>query len=235
MTERPREIIKAVHPHASPATRPLSLTDQVYEQLKEDILEVRCSPGDALIEAELAQRYGVSKTPVREALRLLVQDDWVAVMPRKGYLVRPVHLDDIREIFEIRHMIEPVLAGRAAAQASEAALEGLAGLCTEQADPGMGVGQPLLAARNFHIELAALGGNRRVLPALSRQLDEVRRLHHLMPRVEPHITSRIELSAHRDIVEALGSRDADAARTLMTDHLTEVANAMVEAFVDVRR
>ncbi|MFJ6393870.1 GntR family transcriptional regulator [Streptomyces sp. NPDC091972] len=235
MTERPREIIKAVHPHASLATRPLSLTDQVYEQLKEDILEVRCGPGDALIEAELAQRYGVSKTPVREALRLLVQDEWVAVIPRKGYLVRPVHLDDIREIFEIRHMIEPDLAARAAAQASEAALERLVALCSDQADAGVGVGPSLQAARHFHLELAVLAGNRRVMTVLGRQLDEVRRLHHLMPRVEPHITSRIELSAHRDIVEAVHRRDADGARALMADHLSEVATAMVEAFVDVRR
>ncbi|MGW6739216.1 GntR family transcriptional regulator [Streptomyces sp. NPDC055025] len=230
MTDQHREITKAVHPHAGPADRRLSLTDQVCEQLREDILEARCRPGDVLMEPELAERYGVSKTPVREALRLLAQDDWVTVIPRKGYLVRPVHLADIREIFEIRRLIEPDLAALAATRCSEAALERLSGLCVEQSDAGEEVASALRVARAFHLELAALAGNRRVLVVLARQLDEVRRLHHLMPRAEPHITSTIELDAHRDLLDALRRGDADEARRLMAEHLAEVATAMVEAF-----
>ncbi|MDQ0772803.1 DNA-binding GntR family transcriptional regulator [Streptomyces aurantiacus] len=235
MAEQQRRILTVGSPYPGPAKRRLSLTDQVYEQLKDDILETRCAPGDVLVEPELAERYGVSKTPVREALRLLVQDDWVIVMPRKGYLVRPVRLDDIREIFEIRHMIEPAMAARAAQGSSETALEGLAALCSEQSASDGGVGPPLRAARSFHLELAALGKNRRASAVLSRQLDEVRRMHHLMPRVEPHITSTIELAAHRDVLDAVHGRDAEQARRLMAQHLTEVGNAMVEAFVDVHR
>lgn len=57
-----------------------------------------------MYEADLAAEFGVSKTPVREALRLLAYTGWVVVLPRKGYLVRPVELSDVRDIFAIRRM-----------------------------------------------------------------------------------------------------------------------------------
>ena len=78
---RPRTKILAPDARRAEAPRQ-SLTDQVYESLREEILKVQWAPGDIVAEPELAGRYGVSKTPVREALRLLVQDGWVLVLPR---------------------------------------------------------------------------------------------------------------------------------------------------------
>jgi DNA-binding GntR family transcriptional regulator len=219
---------------ADAASRARSLTEQVYETLKEEILQARRPPGGVLLEPELAERYGISKTPVREALRLLLQDGWVMVMPRKGYLVRPVRLGDIREIFEVRQMLEPVMAGRAALRHSDADLKRLAGMCAEQSNSAQELESALTAARQFHTELAGLSGNGRALAILSDQLDEVRRLHHLMPNVEHHITSTIELAAHRDILAAVEAGDAEQASTLMSEHLTEVAATMVDAFTGMR-
>ncbi|MFE4175669.1 GntR family transcriptional regulator [Streptomyces sp. NPDC056909] len=218
-----------------PPARKLSLTEQVYDRLKEEILQVRHGPGALLLEPELAARYGISKTPVREALRLLVQDGWVVVMPRKGYLVRPVHLDDIREVFEVRRMVEPVIAGQAAHSRSAKDVARLTHLCSEQSRDAASLEPALGAARSFHTELAAMAGNSRASAILVDQLDEVRRLHHLMPKVEGHITSTAELGAHRQILAAVEAKDSDAAARLMNDHLTEVAEAMVDAFAGVRR
>src|SRR5437899_2254075 len=78
-----------------------SLTQQVYDNLKEEILRAERAPGETVAEPELAARYGVSKTPVREALRLLLQDGWVTALPRKGYLIRPLALEDVREVFAV--------------------------------------------------------------------------------------------------------------------------------------
>lgn len=217
-----------------PARRP-SLTEQVYHRLKEEILQVRHGPGTLLLEPELASRYGISKTPVREALRLLLQDGWVVVMPRKGYLVRPVLLEDIREVFEIRRMVEPVIAGQAAQLRGSDDVARLARLCYEQSRDTSSIEPALGAARAFHIDLAALTGNRRALAILTDQLDEVRRLHHLMPKVEGHITSTAELDAHRQILAAVEAQDDKAAAQLMNDHLEEVAEAMVDAFAGKRR
>ncbi|MGW3150294.1 GntR family transcriptional regulator [Streptomyces sp. NPDC001177] len=229
-----RSILDAEGTHERPAPR-LSLTEQVYHRLKDDILQVRCGPGEVLLEPELAGRYGVSKTPVREALRLLVQEGWVTVMPRKGYLVRPVRLEDIRDVFEVRHMIEPVMAAKAAVRRSEADLEQLEVLCVEQSHTGPGIEPPLMAARSFHTQVAAITGNLRAVTVLSRQLDDVRRLHHLMPEAERHLTSDVELAAHQNILGAIRDSAPEKAGQLMDEHLTEVASAMVDAFVGMRR
>ena len=100
---------------AGPGRR--SLTEQVYDALKREILTARLRPSQPLIENELAARFGVSKTPIREALRLLVQDGWIVVLPRKGYLVAPLSLEDVREVFALRLLLELQVTGEAASQA----------------------------------------------------------------------------------------------------------------------
>jgi DNA-binding GntR family transcriptional regulator len=234
MAEHRRTLVAAGSPAEQPARR-LSLTEQVYHQLKEEILQAGYGPGDLLLEPELATRYGISKTPVREALRLLLQDGWVVVMPRKGYLVRPVRLEDIREVFEIRRMMEPAMARQAAQRRSAEDLARLAELCTSQGSDAASVDAALDAARAFHSDLAALAGNGRALAILTDQFDEVRRLHHLMPKFEHHITSEVEVEAHRRILAAIEAKDPDAAGDLMAEHLTEVAEGMVDAFAGTRR
>src|SRR3954451_6110206 len=95
----------------------------MHARLREEILTARLLPGTTILEPELAARFGVSKTPVREALRLLVQDGWVMVLPRRGYLVRALGLDDLRDVFQLREMIEPGFAAEAAARIGAADAE----------------------------------------------------------------------------------------------------------------
>ncbi|PRX46612.1 DNA-binding GntR family transcriptional regulator [Prauserella shujinwangii] len=211
----------------------MSLTDTVHDQLKAQILRVERSPGDVLYEGDLAAEFGVSKTPVREALRLLAHDGWVLVLPRKGYLVRPVELSDVRDIFGIRRLFEPTLAAQAARSATPAQLDELDALVTEQADAGTDLERALNAARRFHLALAGIGGSSRTRRILENLIDEVRRLHFLLPNVEDHITSAEELDAHRRLVEALRGRDADKVRELMHHHLDEVATALVKGFAGI--
>jgi DNA-binding GntR family transcriptional regulator len=210
-----------------------SMTEQVYDLLKEEILRVERRPGDMLAEADLAARFGVSKTPVREALRLLAQDGWVVVLPRKGYLIRPLRLDDVREIFAIRAMIEPTVAAQAAKSAEAADVERLRALVDEQADAVGDAERAFLAARRFHIGLVEISGNRRMSRIVVELLDEVRRLHSLLPSVDSHLTSQEELQAHRGLVEALAAGDADRAAEVMAEHVAEVARALVHGFSGV--
>lgn len=223
---------QAVQPSIE-AGRSGSLTDGVYDQLKEDILRAIRKPGEVMLEGELAAQYAVSKTPVREALRLLAKDGWVVLLPRKGYLVRPLRLDDIREVFALRHMMEPALAGQAARLASGRDKIALRGLITAQADAATRPELALASARDFHLALTDIVGNRRARTILSVLVDEVRRLHHLMPDVEGHITSADELEAHERLLHAIETRDADAAAGAMRSHLDEVARALVAAFAGV--
>jgi DNA-binding GntR family transcriptional regulator len=226
---RPRTKILAPDARRSEAPRQ-SLTDQVYESLREEILKVQWAPGDIVAEPELAARYGVSKTPVREALRLLVQDGWVLVLPRKGYLIRPLGLEDIRDVFALRQMLEPQLAAEAARKSLDSQLAALRDLVDEQRHATTELENALLAARLFHLTIAELSGNGRAVRLLAGLLDEVRRLHYLMPQLENHITSQAEIEAHDLIVEALSARDADAAAAHMHEHLLEAGREMVGVF-----
>jgi DNA-binding GntR family transcriptional regulator len=206
-----------------------SLTGRVYGLLKQEILRVDRKPGDLLGEADLAARYGVSKTPVREALRLLARDGWVVVLPRKGYLIRPLRLEDVREIFEMRLALEPALAAQAATTAAREPMLQLRALVDEQANADS-LDKALNAARAFHVAVADLVGNGRMSRALLDLLDEVRRLHFLLPNVESHITSQEELRAHRRLVAALTGGDAEKAADIMRRHLNEVARTLVRGF-----
>lgn len=207
-----------------------SLTDQVYDLLKEQIIRVELAPGDVLSEYDLAEKFQVSKTPVREALRLLAQGGWVIVLPRKGYLVQPLRLDDVREIFAIRGLIEPGIAAQAASARDADAIGRLRALVKEQADARDDLDRALGSARLFHITLAEITANGRMERIVSGLVDEVRRLHFLLPNVESHITSQEELQAHGKIAEAIANGDSQEASELMRVHLIEVARALVLGF-----
>jgi DNA-binding GntR family transcriptional regulator len=212
----------------TPAPKPL--TEQVYESLKEAILRVEWAPGEMLAEPELALRYGVSKTPIREALRLLVQDGWVQVVPRKGYLIRSLGLEDVREVFALRQMLEPPMAADAALRADDVSLARLKDLVRQQREGQHELDLALSAARQFHLLMAELSGNGRAVRMLTGLVDEVRRLHHLMPQLENHITSTAEIDAHDRIVGAVADKDPEQASAHMREHLLEAGRAMVEVF-----
>jgi GntR family transcriptional regulator, rspAB operon transcriptional repressor len=215
--------------------RSKSLTEVVYDRLKDDILRTRRKPSEIIIEADLADIYGVSKTPVREALRLLAQDGWVIVMPRKGYLVRPLRLNDIRDTFAIRVLLEPMFAADAARVITPKQYSDLERLAEEQNDVQSELDLALVYAQKFHLAVVGIVGNSRIEPILSSLLDEVRRLHYMMPNIEGHITSRAEIEAHQRLLVALRSHDADLARKVMADHLNEVTTTLVSTFTGMRR
>src|ERR1700758_5215560 len=101
------------------------LRDNVYESLRTDILTCRLAPGDDVREQELAQRYAVSRQPVREALLRLEREHLVTVQPRQGYRVNPISLADARDLLRFRLALEPACVAEAIAHASEDELKRL--------------------------------------------------------------------------------------------------------------
>ena len=101
------------------------LRDNVYDSLRSDILSCRLAPGDDMREQELAERYAVSRQPVREALLRLAREHLVTVQPRQGYRVNPISLSDARDILRFRLALEPACVAEAIENASDATLRGL--------------------------------------------------------------------------------------------------------------
>lgn len=214
----------------------LPLTERIHRRLRDDILHARLQPGQAILEPELAARFGVSKTPVREALRLLAQDGWVIVMPRKGYLIRPLGLDDLREVFHLREMLEPGFAAEAAWRAGRNAGDGtLSSSVKAQRKAGKNLDLALDSASSFHVRIAELGGHARGAKIIANLVDEVTRLHHLMPSLQAHINSREELDAHERIADAIRAGDEQGAEQAMREHLQATDLALAGVFGVSRR
>jgi GntR family transcriptional regulator, rspAB operon transcriptional repressor len=209
-----------------------SLTDRVFAELREEILRGKLKPGAIVNEPGLAHRYGVSKTPIREALRLLAQTGWVTVIPRRGYLVRPLALDDIREIFALRRMLEPPLAAECARRAEADGMALLRDAVDRHKVAESDLDALIEAAHDFHVRIATLSGNTRAAAIVSQLADEVNRLLHLMPRLEENLRSVAELEAHSQILEAIEAGESDQASELMEAHLRVAGRGMAEAFIE---
>src|SRR5918999_630461 len=133
-----------------------SLARRAYESLKQDILTCLLRPGTQIFEGELAARYGTSKTPVREALNLLGQEGLVQVLPRRGYLVAPITLRDVQEVFQLRLLLETAAAELAAEHITEEGLRQLRALVAVRYTyrDRASYARFLRANRDFHIAVA---------------------------------------------------------------------------------
>ncbi len=216
-------------PTSLPRDGDLSLTEQVFNALKGEILRSQIRPGSVVIEGDLAERFGVSKTPIREALRLLVQDGWIEVMPRRGYLVRPIGLDDLREVYELRRILESGVVRKVIEQMNRKTVADLRRLIEAQADAGDSLETSIEASRDFHLSLARLTGNERLVKSVAALLDEVERLLRMLPELVSVMTSTSEIEAHRRLVDALEEHDADLAESLMLAHLADISRSLLDA------
>lgn len=207
-----------------------SQTDRLHALLSAKIRTAQIKPGDLLAEPEVAAEYGVSRTPARETLRLLASEGWLQVLPRKGYLVRPLQLQDVAEVMDLRAILEPELAAKAAEAADDAFADRLDELVAEQHAEGLSREERLTKAEAFHLWLADGSSNARAKSLLRPLVDEISRLHHAVPRLGRHVESEEERAAHERIAAAVRAGDADATRRLVREHLDEFRSAIFEAF-----
>ncbi|MDX3854447.1 GntR family transcriptional regulator [Streptomyces sp. AK02-01A] len=197
----------------APAPIP-SRTQYILEAVKHDILTGGLSPGQPLVEAELAARFGVSKTPVREALKTLAGTGLVVMSQYKGVTVRTVDAAMAREVYDVRLLLEPealrrtVAGGASLAEAAQA---------LTRADAAADIAERSLANRDFHRALALPCGN----PLLVRMLDEIRDQSALVAAVawaaEP--TWHREAAEHRNILRLARDGDANGAARALRDHI----------------
>ena len=96
-----------------------SQSERVRATLRSQIVRAELKPGAVVLESQLADEHGVSKTPVREALQMLMVEGFVTVLPRKGYMISSLNYHDIREVMDLRLMLEPPLLRAAARDVTE--------------------------------------------------------------------------------------------------------------------
>ena len=199
-----------------------SIKDRVYASLKQDLISGVFSPGEILQEKELARSFGVSKTPVREALSELVKDRFVKLLPRKGYLVAPVDPQEVVENLELRVILECAAVELAARRISAEDLNELESLILPQPPAGDRLkdndqlGAYPRTNIQFHRRLAAASGNRSLARAITKVLEDLLRvifISYSLPDLEETGSDHVEL------VDALRDRDGDRGKKIMERHL----------------
>ena len=192
-----------------------AVRERVLSELRQDIIAGRLRPGDRLVERELADRFGVSRVPVREAIRALVGEGFVHFETPRRTVVRRLSPTDVKELFELREALEVYATGLAAARATPRDLAGLAELLDEAATATAAGDAEAITDINtrFHDHVLTMAGN----GLLSSVLDPVDgRLRWLTRQNEewPQL-----LTEHRELYEAIASGDPHRARAHALAHI----------------
>ena len=214
---------------ATRSRRPGSLAQEAYVSLRDAIISGELEPEEPLSEVALAERLGISRTPVREALARLATDGLVRTSPGLGSRVAGISLTDINDLFQVREALE-VLAARLAAQNSRFSTEDLERLI-EQFTPFLTTGgdpsfdEYYRLTGNLDDVLIARAGNRRLEEALRDVWSHSRRLR----RYASHSVSRLEAGAgeHIAILRAVLSGDLDAVDTAVRIHMQNSRKALL--------
>ncbi|MHA6345647.1 GntR family transcriptional regulator [Roseivivax sp. CAU 1761] len=199
---------------------------QTYRRLLDEIRQGRLTSGDRLREIELSERLGVSRTPVREAIRQLEADGLITHVPRQGATIRALDYAEVMELYEMRAVLEGTAARLAARAASALEIEELAALNDELA--GLGTDPRAVELnRQFHAALLDAAKNR----FLARSMQSLQRaLMILGPTTltEPD-RAAAAVTEHRAVLEALAARDGAAAEAAMRAHIEAAQRVRVRA------
>lgn len=218
-------------PNLKPVNRPAGLGDQVYKTLREYLGSHVIRPGQPLQEAALAQRLGVSRTPVREALARLESEGLIAVEGR-SFVVPTLSEADVDEIYQLRGILEPAALAVVARSGIDAmAPETLNAALreAEAADRADDSDAFIEANARFHMAWQGLIANRRLLHAIALYAGHVRYLRVLTLR---SVAARKEaLLGMKNILAALRKGDAERAMRVMREHL-EVARKFLRQALD---
>lgn len=196
-----------------------SLSQQAIDLLREQIYNHVLIPGQRLDEAVLADQLGISRTPLREALKVLSSEGLVDLRPHKGCFVTELTLRDLEEIFPIMATLEGRVAHEVASKRTPAQLKALDVLHEklERYAAANDVNRYYETNYAFHDQLQECAGNRwlRVVIGDLRKLLKLSRHHSL--RLEGRLAA--SLAEHRALMQALHRRDTDGAERVMRDHL----------------
>lgn len=203
-----------------------NLRQRVYEEIKADIITCRLKPGEPLSENQFLERFQVSKTPIREALTSLQQDHLVEYIPNRGFMVSPISVRDVQEIFDAREFYEVALFRLALKRITAVDIEKLEGYSRVEFDLNDPEAITLVLQTNydFHLLIARMAGNSRLYWHYARLLDEAQRLIYLDFKNSNILP--MWHSSHHGIVDALRDHD-EAAGIAAIEHTLELAKRRI--------
>jgi DNA-binding GntR family transcriptional regulator len=210
-----------------------TLAEVIHCRLREEIAAGRVSPGARLDESETAERHGCSRTPVREAFRLLAAEGLVELRGRQGAQVRAIALPALVEMFQVMAELEGLCARLAARRADPERIAGLQALHARLEAAGADPDVFYDVNQEFHEAIYEAAANAFLAAETRRLRDRVaayrRRVTHLPSRVED------TLREHGEVLEAIAARDPERAHRAMRAHLTLLGENLLDLIAVMER
>lgn len=204
------------------------LRRRVIELLRQAILSFEYQPGERLVERDLCERLGVSRTVVREALRHLEAEGLVDIVPNRGPVVFSITYEDARALYEVREALESLAVMQCAERASDAQIDELVVALDriERSYEGHGLAEELAAKEEFYEVLFAGSGN----SVVGSTLRPLQARAHMLRGLSLQVPGRVHdsLTELRQMVEAIKRRDGEAAREFGSLHVRNAGAAALQ-------
>jgi len=212
-----------------------SLGMRAYRELRHRLITLALRPGDNFTESQLVEEMGIGHTPVREALALLVRDGLVTSRPRVGYVVTPITVQGVEDLFELRLIVEPAAVRLAAGKIGASQVERLESLVsgTYRHDDPESIENFLDANHEFHVGVAEASGNRRLAAVVATVLEESRRITHVRLRLEPR--SERFIHEHEELLQALKNGDGAEASRLAYEQAAAARDELIATLISNSR
>ncbi|NLJ75995.1 MAG: GntR family transcriptional regulator [Peptococcaceae bacterium] len=202
------------------------LRELVFDSLRKAIIHGKLRPGERLMEIQLAEEMGVSRTPVREAIRKLELDGFVVMVPRRGAYVAGVSVKDIADVFEVRSALEGLAAGLAAERITEEEMEELEKVIY-QISGEEDVLTVVKKDNEFHELIYTASRNRRLTQIIKNLSEQINRFRLTSLSVPGRL--KIAVDEHKKIIEAICERDVDLANKLASEHMENAEQNLINA------
>lgn len=202
----------------------------VYEDIKQQIVDEKLSPGHWFVERELCAAYGLSRTPIREILWRLMSDSFLEQEPNRGFVVRKLGLEQIFEVFQAREAVEGMAARLACSKGDEPFRSALREMVERlnqldaEADPARGSA----LGRELHGAIVEAARNR-IMVGIYENLKNLSILTSNITRKSPNI-EKISKEAHLILIDALLEQDEEKSERIMREHLRDTCRQIVEQF-----
>lgn len=215
-----------------PQIKNLSIREQSLDALREAILSGELKPGHALKEADLAQQLGVSRAPIREALRILNSEGLVETIPYRGTTVRRLTKTDIEEIYSMRNLLETYAMEQVIQKCQPADLHRLRAIVDRMISAGDA--DDLLAVnaldRDFHDALIEMSGHSLLHAMWLMVAMKVRQVMALVNRRNTDLTHIARM--HLPLLDAMEAGDMNQAKTILSLHIATAGDLIAEDWVE---
>lgn len=205
----------------------LPLRDVVFNTLRQAILRGEMEPGERLMEIQLAQKLGVSRTPIREAIRKLELEGLVIMIPRKGAEVAHITEKDMRDVLEVRSTLEELVVSLAIKNVTEEKLNELkaANKVFESAIVSKDVVNIVEADVKFHDILYSMTNNPRLIQIINNLREQMYRYR--LEYVKDARTHSILISEHNDIIKQIKEKNIEVAKTVIHQHISNQEKGII--------